>query len=66
MLRGYKYRIFPTDDQKLQLQVFFGDEPSPNYGDQTYQEMLSALEEIEEEIDELLCKIDEEKNELIQ
>lgn len=24
MLKGYKYRIFPTDDQKLQLQGYFG------------------------------------------
>lgn len=24
MLKGYKYRIFPTDDQKDQLQRYFG------------------------------------------
>ena len=24
MLKGYKYRIFPTEDQKDQLQRYFG------------------------------------------
>jgi len=35
------------------IENFFGDEPSPHYGDRGYQELLEDLSDINERIDEL-------------